>query len=115
MDDGDRDFTVIFDNGGTHGMLPVTGAYGGPGPDGFSVIAHLYVEHVTVPSLTSHDVGESGEVDLSKGQHIRRADLTREIQASIVLSPEHAEVVGKWLMNKGREAVKVRQAKGKNE
>lgn len=112
MDTGDKDFTVVFDAGGTRGMVPVTGAYGGPTPDGVSVVAHLYVEHVTVPSLTAHAIGKTGEVDLQGGQHIRRADLTREVQATLVMSPEHAQVVGKWLQEKGKQAMKNRETKG---
>ena len=79
--------------------LAVTGAFGGPTPDGLNVVAHLYVEHVMVPSIAEVARTEDGEYRQSR--EIRRGTVRREIQATMVLTPAAAVSLGRWLVTHG--------------
>lgn len=90
-----------------------TGALGGPSPDSNSVIAQLYVEHPSIPTIVSHPVMEDDTIDLSP-EHARavsRGDVTREVQATLVLSPEAAISLGEWLAGHGKTALRTRNAR----
>ena len=108
-------FTFIYQERDNKPTIAATGAYGGVTPDGKSVVAHLYVEYSTVPSLSEHDIGEGGIVDLLKGDVIKRAEATRDIQATLVLSPEAAQALGKFLSEKARNALKMREGTSKED
>ncbi|MGH9891565.1 MAG: hypothetical protein ACREA0_06200 [bacterium] len=84
--------------------LPVNGAYGGPSMDGSVVFAHVYMEFGTIPAMEEHEADEAGVVDLTKGNVIKRGDLTRKVLATLVLPPEAAIRLGGWLVTKGGEA-----------
>lgn len=88
--------------------ITATGAYGGPSPDGSAVVAHLYTEFATVPSVEQHQVGEGGKIDLEKGEKVRRGDITRDVQATLVLPPEAAARLGAFLQEKARLAIEGR-------
>jgi hypothetical protein len=88
--------------------IPVQGAMGGVAPDGSSVVAHVYVEFATVPSMEEHKVLDGGRVDFTKGAVVRHSELTRQVVATLVMSPEAAIRIGKWLVTTGKNAVKAR-------
>ena len=92
--------------------IPATGALGGPSPDAKSVVAHLYVEHASVPTIITHPILEDGGIDLSPEheEKVARGDATREIQATLVLSPEAAISLGRWLVQHGEAARSRRDA-----
>lgn len=84
--------------------LAVTGAFGGPTPDARNVVAHLYVEHVMVPSIAELQRTEDG--GYQQAREIRRGTVRREIQATLVLSPQVATSLGQWLIGHGQLAAK---------
>ena len=90
--------------------LHVSGAYGGPVPDGSVVIAHVYVEMPMIPSLQQYPVAETGGHLTQSGppQVIKRGDFTREVQATLILTPEVAISVGDWLREKGVRGLEAR-------
>jgi hypothetical protein len=92
--------------------IAATGAFGGTSPDQSSVVAHLYVEHGTTPSHVIHQVEEGGIIDLRGGEETKRGDVTRTIQARLVLSPEAAVSLGHWLTRHGQQAI---DARGNNQ
>lgn len=107
------DFKIVYEEPEGRLAIPVTGAFGGPTPDGNSVVTHVYVEHATLPSITSAPMDASGTVDLSKGKDVKRADLTRIVQATLVMSPEVAHSMGRWLQDKAKVATQAREAQQK--
>ena len=104
--------SIIYEQVEGRPNLPVGGAYGGPSPDNTTVVAHLYSEYVTVPSLDELDVGPDGVAKAAQGHQIKRSDITRKVLATLVMSPEVAISVGAWLADRGRLAMKHRGQKG---
>ena len=100
--------SIVYEKVPGKPTITATGAFGGPSPDNNSIIAQLYVEHTSVPSVITHNVREDRSVDLRHGDAISRGDATREIQATLVLSPEAAILLGDWLVKKGIGAIKNR-------
>lgn len=91
-------------------FLPVTGASGGPAPDGLTVIAHLYTEFTTIPATQDYPILEDGRVNLSAPQaENSRSDVIRQLLATIVMAPEAAVNIGKWLAQRGEQAIKLRK------
>ena len=99
---------VYYDQGEGRPILAVTGAVGGPTPDGSSVTAHLFVEYLAIPSILSAEVKEGGVVDLAKADIIKRGDIIRELVATLLMSPESAMSLGKFLTANGKAAMKAR-------
>ena len=95
---------VYYDDRPGKPTLAVTGAFGGPSPDGHNVIAHLYVEHAMVPSIAELELNEDGGARLIR--EIKRGEARREIQATLVLAPKAAISIGEWLRNHGIQAAK---------
>jgi hypothetical protein len=50
---------------------------------------------------------------VSKANHIRRGDITRRIQATLVMSPEAAVNLGVGLQQNAQKALQARKRKGK--
>lgn len=96
--------TIVYDDRDNKPVLAVTGAHGGPSPDSNSVVAHLYIEHITLPSLVTHNVNPAGVVDLQTGDGVKRGDITRFVVGTLVLSPEAAIALGMFLVTQGENA-----------
>lgn len=82
-------------------MLPISGVWGGPTPDGASILAHFHIDYKSLPNIINMAPDEKGYYDPNSGEQISRADYTREIQTSLFMTPEVAITVGKWLQNMG--------------
>jgi hypothetical protein len=106
-----KTISFVFDKSNKALTIPVTGGWGGPSPDGTSVVAHLYVESHAVPSYLTSEIKEDQSVDPNTGERITRGDVSREIQSTLVMSPETAISIGKWLMEKGELALNIRNKK----
>lgn len=109
-DDQPEELTFVYEDAADVRTLTATGAHGGPTPDGASVVANLYVERASIPHHVTHQIDERGEVDLSEtNNEVSRGELTREVQASLVMTPEHALQLGEWLQQNARQAMKQRE------
>jgi hypothetical protein len=102
MDENQKELSLVIEKSKNAQTMAVTGAWGGPSPDGSNIIAHFYVESHALPNIINIKADELGKFDPNKGEQIMRGDLTREIQAVIVMAPEVAVSVGKWLEENGR-------------
>lgn len=89
--------------------VPVSGAWGGLSPDQTSIVVHFYVEYKTMPNIIDVEVDEHGHADPNKGKPVSRGDFTRETQATFMMTPESAISIGKWLVDKGSQALKNRK------
>lgn len=108
-DEQPNEITFVYEDAEEVRTIPATGAHGGPTPDGASVVANLYVERASIPHHVSHQIDERGEVDLSEtSQQVSRGEVTREIQASLVMTPEHAMQFGQWLQENAQQAIEQR-------
>lgn len=103
-----KQISIVYERVPGKPTVTATGAFGGPSPDHQSIVAQLFVEHGTVPSVVSHMYEEGKPIDLRHGDPISRGDITREVQATLVLSPEAAVIIGTWLAKHGVEAIKGR-------
>lgn len=102
---GERsELTIVFEKSEQKSTISATGAFGGPTPDGAAIVANLFVEHTSMPNYVTHDIDSSGHVNMSKGKPVKRGDITREVQATLVMSPENAKQLGKWLIKNSEKA-----------
>ena len=109
-DEQPDEITFVYEDADEVPTIAATGAHGGPTPDGASVVANLYVERASIPHHVSHQIDERGQVDLSEtSQQVSRGELTREVQASLVVTPEHAMQLGQWLQENARQAMEQRK------
>ncbi|MFB6271658.1 MAG: hypothetical protein ABEL51_02065 [Salinibacter sp.] len=109
MSDDPNEITFVYEDADEAPTITATGAHGGPAPDGASVVANLYVERRSIPHHVSHQIDKTGQVDLSEqSEQVTRGELTREVQASLVMTPEHAMQLGQWLQENARQAMKQR-------
>lgn len=93
-------FSVVTQESDERRTIPVSGAWGGPSPDGTQIVAHLYVEYPPVPSILTGDVEEGGRVNIEQARKVQRADVVREVMQTIVLTPHAARSLGQWLIGK---------------
>jgi len=108
----EKSVTIVYEEPESLPSIPVGGAYGGPSPDGSTIVMHVYTEYISIPTVTEHPLDADGVADLSIGHQrvTRRGDVSRKVHATLVFSPEAAARVGKWLADKGRQAVAARQS-----
>lgn len=105
-----QSLSFVYEEPPDRPVLPVQGAYGGPSPDGFSVVAHIYSEFATVPAREEVGLSEESRRDPSKTTYIRRADGTRLVLGTLVFTPEAAIRIGAWLVQNGKAAMEHRKA-----
>lgn len=101
-----RQASVHYEENAEKRTFPVSGAYGGASGPGHYVAMHVFAEWGMIPSLEQHEEG-GGPPKL-----IKRGDVHREVQASMMMSPEVAISLGKWLIGKGLEARRIRDQHG---
>lgn len=79
--------------------IAFTGVYGGPAPDGSAVVAHLFVEYGTIPIAAKHEI-EGPKILKRDVEVLKKSDVTREVQGTLVMSAESAAMLGKFLQEK---------------
>lgn len=94
--------SIFYEDRPPKPTLAATGAFGGVTPDGQNIVAHLYVEHMMVPSIAELKRTEDGGYE--QAREIKRGDVRREIQATVVLTPKAAVSIGSWLIAHGTRA-----------
>jgi hypothetical protein len=104
-----QSLSFVYEEPPSRPVLPVQGAYGGPAPDGFSVVAHLYSEFATIPAREEVELTEEHRTK-GDGTFIKRADATRLVVATLVMPPEAALRIGQWLINNASAAMQHRKA-----
>lgn len=85
------------------------GGFGGPTANGTCVAVHLYAEMPPFPSIEEFEINP----DTGRGRSrniIKRGDARREVQATLILTPEGAVEVGQWLVRHGQACIKAREA-----
>jgi hypothetical protein len=102
------DVKIEFRKASDYKMIPVTGAWGGVNPQA-EIVFDLFVEkRETPPSVTMRiEMGKAPqEMPIEEGV------IVREFQIGIVVRPDIAFSIGKWLIEKAREAGVVERSEG---
>lgn len=106
MNEPAKAVSVIYTEHPGKPTIPATGAYGGLTGDGGSVVLHLYTEYSSVPAAVRLELAE-GKAPNETSIAVK-SDGVREIQATIVMSPEAAQSIGRFLIDKAKIAFEVR-------
>lgn len=88
-------------------VIPANGAWGGLTPRG-QVMMALYVEHANTPRSVTHDVQE-GKLGPEISRETSSGTFIRQLQVGIMMDPDTAESVAKWLLGKVEEYNKRRK------
>jgi hypothetical protein len=110
-DKPEKDIAIVYVTSPNKRTLGVTGAYGGPAPDGRHVAVHLFAEYGTVPSLETLHVSGEGAL-LGNPDRTMRGDVTREVLATLIMTPEHAVALGEFMVERGSMALEFRKKGG---
>lgn len=101
--------TIVYEEAEGKRTISASGAQGGVAPNGNSIVANFYVERGSVPHHVQHEVNEEGRVDLDQPiDAVTRGEVTREIQTTMVMTPEDAYRIGQWLMQHAEGALQRR-------
>ena len=100
MSEEKKEISIVTERSPNAQTIAATGVWGGASPDLNAVIAHFYVEYQSTPNIITITPDEHGAIDINSGTRTARGDVTRVIQGSIVLSPELAESLSRWLIEK---------------
>lgn len=100
-----KEVSFLFEKAKNHKTIPVNGAFGGQAPNSNTVVANFYVESTATPNIITNEV-EGNKLKLDSEKRISRGDILREIQATIMMSPEDAYSIGQWLVEHAEQAIK---------
>jgi hypothetical protein len=102
MDEVIKNISIVTEKAKNAPTLPVTGAWGGPSPDGSNLVIHFFIEGAALPNIITVTPDENGIMNPDLGDKISRGDYFREIQATFVMTPHVAEAIGNWLIEKSK-------------
>jgi hypothetical protein len=114
-DEPSKSFTVGFEPS-KKPTYAVNGAIGGASPGGTEIVAHLYCEYPALPIHLAYQGEDMGEgivnVRLDSEERLTRNDITREVQATLCMSPEAALALGQFLTVQATAALETRRQRG---
>lgn len=94
----DKEITFRFDRDPEYRVVVANGAWGGPTPRG-EIMFDLFFEHADVPEEISYMATPDG-----LGPEVARTPQTnyiiRDALVGVVMTPENAESLGRWLLEK---------------
>jgi hypothetical protein len=97
-------FTISYKKAHDYKIFPCSGVWGGPSPDATKLIVNLMVEHRSIPSYETFDIGEGGNIDLTRiKDSVSAGNMERELVCGILLTSEDARSIGAWLINHANE------------
>lgn len=94
METPSKKVKIIFKNSIDNKTVAVTGAYGGPSPQG-ELIVHFFIEYQNFPDLIELDIEQTPPKETA---HRKENIYTREVQTTMVMRPDIAKVIGQWLI-----------------
>ena len=89
---------IKFTKSNEHKTYPATGAFGGTNPKG-EIICHFHIDKNKFPE-SLHYIADSDKPLTEKSIGDEEKEIIREIQSTIVMRPDVALSIGKWLINK---------------
>lgn len=100
---------VFYEKSKDYRLIPATGAYGGVSPNG-EVIIDFYVERRDSPESITLEIDDQGKA-IEKSPV--RSRFIREKQFGIVLRPDIALTIGKFISDKAKLVKEEKKVKGK--
>ncbi len=94
-----KQVTLFYEKIEYYRLLPATGALGGPTPTG-DIIVEFFVERQAHPGKVILELDPSGPREIKR----EGGGFVREIQVGILLRPDRAHSIGKWLIEKAKQA-----------
>lgn len=107
-EDAPSEITVVFEEADGRRTVSATGAFGGPAPNGNSIVANFYVEKPSTPHHIKHGISQvdEGRVSLEEPTgRVMRGEITREIQTTMVMNPKDALEIGQWLVENAKKVL----------
>lgn len=87
-------------------LIPVSGVWGGPTYRG-EILMELFTECPQDVESAIHEVAQNGklgsEIDRKPRPELERVIVQRKIQVAAILSPETAESIASWLLDKVKQ------------
>lgn len=91
---------IKFRKSNDYKIIPVTGVWGGLSPNN-EVVFDLFIEKHLNPEFIEIEIENGRKVgEKQKGEQA----IIREVQIGIVLRPDIADSIGKWLIEKAHDA-----------
>ncbi|PKN30747.1 MAG: hypothetical protein CVU64_02020 [Deltaproteobacteria bacterium HGW-Deltaproteobacteria-21] len=109
MEEKQDEINVKYTKSPDYKIMAATGAFGGPTPQG-EILCNFFIEFQEPPEHQVLTIGEGGEVKREMTK-VGKAYFTRELQVGVLLRPDLARVIGKWLIESA-EKVMVIEPKG---
>ena len=108
MTDKKQSIAIYYEERPMKPTIIAHGGFGGPAANGTSIAVHLYAESPPIPSIEEFEVdAQTGKVTSSN--IIGRGEARREVQATLILTPEGAVQIGQWLVTNGESCIKSRK------
>ena len=102
-----REVNVDYTEAPDYKTVYANGAYGGPSPQG-DIVVDFYIERNKPYDGLILTVNAEGqivkEIPVNENADAPSKIFTREKQITVVMRPDIAHSVGKWLMEKAKEA-----------
>ena len=102
MTGNDNVVSIEFERSSNYKIIPADGAWGGPTPRGH-ILVDFFVDVPATPLSVTHSLGDDGqlgpEVDRSPAPQGNRPRVSREFEIGVLLSPDDAEGVARWLLD----------------
>jgi hypothetical protein len=97
-----NEIKITFQKAEGYTLVPATGAWGGVSPQG-EIVFDLYIERRGLPELVVLDRQPDGTYKENESKK-RDGPIVREAQVGVVLRPDLAFSIGKWLVQKAEQA-----------
>ncbi len=92
---------IEFERSPAYRLVAADGAWGGPTPRGH-ILVNFFVDVPTSPLSVTHGLSEDGqlgpELDRSPVAQEGTPRVSREFEVGVLLSPDDAEGVARWLL-----------------
>jgi hypothetical protein len=97
-----KKITMSFKKSPEYKMYPAGGAWVAPTIDGNKLVVNFIIDHPSLPSYQTFPISEEGVIDLKNVIDSTSAgELEREILCGILLTPEDAISIGRFLTENG--------------
>eukprot|EP01022_Parablepharisma_sp_SALTPOND_P024691 TRINITY_DN5531_c1_g1_i1.p3 TRINITY_DN5531_c1_g1~~TRINITY_DN5531_c1_g1_i1.p3 ORF type:complete len:122 (-),score=8.58 TRINITY_DN5531_c1_g1_i1:886-1251(-) len=98
-EDEKNTINIVYKKSPQYAVYAVSGVYGGLGAHG-DIVLNLFYERGPIPRVETVPVDEKGQM-ISKPISQEKIDgIVRDVMFSIVLNPNTAKSIAKWLLDK---------------
>ncbi len=95
---GQSEVKISYEKSKDFKFIPATGAFGGPNPQG-EIICNFFIEHREFPKESKMLINsETGKVEEQIAGD--PGSMVRELQIGVIMKPDIARTIGKWLIGK---------------